>query len=202
MADDLQSITAEFLLRPLDSGGVSPQNQLASSRPFAQLVHTGSVALTGSGVGDTANIRLTLPLPQNYAYRLERFLAVVQATAFFSWGNENQALIVYAATSPEIASGATTELILKLNHGSFLSRGGTAEGTAFNYMPDAVDGSASCPILYGYADAAVYPVFMINDGETDVDASVLTYWASWLVYELEQTNQANFHQAMPITPSG
>lgn len=42
-------------------------------RPFSQVVFRGNFTLDGSGVGDTADCRITFPLPHNVVWQLDNF---------------------------------------------------------------------------------------------------------------------------------
>lgn len=202
MANDLQSITAPLDLRGLVTSHSSPEEREKTSEPFAQLIHTeDAVSLDGSTGTDTFNISLTLPLPQNYAYRLERAQVIITAPTANSWGDTAAGLYIYPASSPAVASGSTTELHLSFEDANIESLGSVQKGKIWTYQP-LLQGM-SCPILFGYPDVGVYPRFHLGDSDTDVNTDlVMSYWFTWMVYSLEQVNNAAIHWPMPVTPSG
>lgn len=213
MANDLQEITAPSDLRPLVTRYQSPEERLETSEPFAQLIHTqDAVSLDGSTGTDTFNISLTLPLPQNYAYKLERAQVVITAPTQNVWGDQDAGMYIYAASSPAVASGATTELFLSMHKTIVEDLGNVQRGGTWNYASaggtiasgfGSIASSMSCPFLFGYPDVGVYPRFALGDSNTDVNTDlVMSYWFTWLVYQLEQVNHAAVHWPTTITPSG
>ncbi len=204
MANILQTVTAPVDLRPLVTAHSTPAQRERTSEPFAQLIHTqDAVALDGSTGTDTFNIAIEMELPPNYAYKLERANVSTSAATANVWGQMNAQLRVYPATSPAIAPGATTELVITMEKSSIEGLGEVQSGNAYDYSVGG-SGHMSCPILFGYVgNSGPWPRFTLGDSEQDVQTDIkLSYWFTWLVYSLEQVNNAAIHWPMPITPSG
>lgn len=99
-------------------------------QPDAVIAFRGFATLDGAGAGDTADCRITLPLPGNWIYQLNSFQAAYESTA----RNYNQAMLeLYYAAQPGAFNGQTTQL----NYGCMV-------GFAYDL---ANAGTVTCPIV-------------------------------------------------------
>lgn len=90
------STKADYIL--LQGGGVGVF-------PVARVVFRGSATLNGSGVGDTADTRITLPLPSDNVWQMDSFALHVEGTA----GYDVNLFEMYVAPSTT-AFGQSTQI--------------------------------------------------------------------------------------------
>ena len=73
--------------------------------PVARVVFRGAATLDGSGVGDTADCRITLPLPSDNVWQMDSFALHVESTAAY----DNNLFEMYVAPSTT-AFGQSTQI--------------------------------------------------------------------------------------------
>jgi len=90
------STKVDYIL--LENGGVGVF-------PVARVVFRGSATLDGSGVGDTADCRITLPLPSDNVWQMDSFAMHVESTI----GYDENIFEMYVAPSTT-AFGQSTQI--------------------------------------------------------------------------------------------
>lgn len=206
MARDLQEATAAVKLIPFDG---PPENiRLMQGGPFAQVVHNDVLIVDGSGVGDTADLRLTLPLPGNHVYVLE---------AFALWGFstngvtqfDNGLLETYYSPLPakDTTGGGTVQQNFQVHGSNNLSIISTSNArmwqlgmTAGTYNQDYSGvNSVDRLVLYGNEAGGTDPVLWLSAGpDTAVPGEVLDYAIVWLAFTVDQFFQSPMYQRLPV----
>lgn len=206
MARDLQEVNAAVNLIPFDG---PPENvRLMGGYPFAQVVHNAALVLAGSGVGDTADMRLTLPLPGNHVYVLSGFAAYTFATGQATQ-YDNGIFETYYSPKPakDTTGGGTVQQDFQV-HGSnnitIISTSnirmwqlGMTAGT-YNQDYSGVN-SPDRLVLYGNEAGGTDPVLWLSAStDTAVPTEVLDYAITWLAFTVEQFFQSPMYHRLPV----
>lgn len=206
MARDLQEATAAVNLIPFDG---PPENvRLMGGYPFAQVVHNDVLIVDGSGVGDTADLRLTLPLPGNHVYVLNGFalwgFSTNGVTQF-----DNGLLETYYSPKPakDTTGGGTVQQNFQVHGSNNLSLISTANQrmwqlgmTAGTYNQDYSGvNSVDRMVLYGNEAGGTDPVLWLSAGpDTAVPGEVLDYAITWLAFTVDQFFQSPIYHRLPV----
>ena len=167
--------------------------------PVARVVFRGSATLNGSGVGDTADCRITLPLPSDNVWQMDSFAVHVEGTTQYDQG----LFEMYVAPSTT-SFGQSTQINFPLYQAGEVTPipGGTST-TSYNLVGQlrgtggaALD--AAVPfndpyriISFNDVSAGADPVIHIGGGSSsDVDGGTIRLVVSFLAYTFEQMSNA------------
>jgi len=188
MANVIQSETAPQHMRPFTGYQGRP------GEPIATLVHTQDVlAVDLVAAGNTAGLRLSLPLPIDYAYRLINGVATIRGDQSGRWQWPH--LVLYFATHNGLAPNLTTELDLPMASSynvdaaqeqkvTFTMGGGVVDSA--KDAGSSNDGSpASKMLVYGHS--GVQPNFEMSEPTASTNAATISYLFQWMVYEIENS---------------
>lgn len=189
MAVTTQTEEAVPVMRPLTTRYPTSLERNEQGEPFGQVVFTSdAVVLDGSGVGDTARLRLSFPLPDGYGYSIQRLCL----TVYTDWGSKSL-MEFYVAAGPEIAGASTTQLEFSLQNAALTGDGaGLTVARAITWEPS---NQGTPPILFGYDPLLTntFPTVVVEDTDTAVPASTMSWYAAFLVWELETVNYMQMH---------
>jgi len=199
MARDLQEVTAGS-----EAGTAAEYIQLEGGgrgiMPFAKMVFSGSFTLDGSGVGDTADLRLTLPLPSTNVWQLQQFAFNTEGTTAYTIGRFTIGyapstidfgestilsfpLLASSSTSPHLVSADTPWVLAA----STIDTGGAALGSALK-----VDDPFRL-VTFNDVNSTADPIIWIGTPGTNAAAGTVRFAVSFLGYSFEQMNRAELH---------
>lgn len=174
----------------------------AGIKPFARMVHRGFFDLDGSGVGDTADCRLSLPLPDQVVWQLDQLAFWTLATDDYITG----AMEFFIAPTT-VAFGASTQINYPFSPTVSVNPSDVAGsqqvywgffGSPLNPVNQAILGAAVTfddpyrVINYQETSGGADPVIWISSqAETNATAGQARVYASWLGYNYEQFNSAD-----------
>lgn len=196
---------AEYIL--LDGGG-------RGILPIAKMVFRGSATLDGSGVGDTADCRITFPLPKNVVWQLATWH--FSAESGINGLDYDEALLELFYAPAVIAFGASTQLnfgvlrsepanlisVLDVSNyivGNLLQKPGETLIVSTSFNEDVQSPFA----LLSYQDESqgANPVLWLSAGtQTDVDSNVVRFSIMFLGYTFEQANSALMYTGLDRRP--
>lgn len=203
MARDAQEVTCgsttgtfvDYI--PLEGGG-------HSIVPFSRVVFRGSFDLDGSGVGDTADCRLKLPLPSTNVWQMDQFAVAVEGTVDYDQGVFE---LYYAPSTIEF--GSSTQLNYVMTPTDQIDPTGT--NTILNFLLGAVvvnnigtTVAAALPnddpykvISFNDTSSGAEPVVWISGGnQTNITAGTMRFAVSFLGYTFEQMNKGILHAGL------
>ncbi len=178
---------ADFTL--LEGGGVAMM-------PAAHMAHRGAFVLAAQTGTDTANLRLTLPLPNNLVWQLRTFHCVVEDSAGWNRGDFE---LFYAPTTQE--DGNSTELVFPLQASAAIASSSTADSirnfvfaisddadaTAGAWVGVLGRGSGMTPMdLMSFNDGTMNAVVALRAAAAAPVAGVCRFAQTWLGYTFEQ----------------
>lgn len=198
MAHDQQTHTQQAEFIQLDGGG---QGIL----PYSKAVHRGNLGLDGSGAGDTASCRVTLPLPSNTVWLLDHWSAAVyyntNPTTPYAVGNFE---MYYAPSTTEF--GQSTQINFPIAFSAKYDITGVTR-----YQGLGLGQSAKCLVASATnSDVAIrtgdpYKILSFNDESGGADPVIdisgnssqaiaqdgsLLFAVGWLGFTFEQINRA------------
>lgn len=203
MADVQQLVTAgiesgtksEYIL--LDGGG-------SSIFPVAQQVHRGVFTLDGTTGTDTANLRLTLPLPSNIVWQLRTFQLTIETSVDWVRGRFEY---FYNPSTTEF--GQSTQLNFPMGAASQMT---IPQGTAAitNWMIAFLDNSTATSgqwvepltgpmgpfdlISFNDVSNGADPVIALSTGAgAAVTEGAIRFGVTWLGYTFEQMRSSHLH---------
>lgn len=166
--------------------------------PYSRMVFRGAFELDGTGVGDTGNCRVTLPLPNNTVWQLDQFALWISGTSGYDLGK----LELYCAPSTT-EFGGTTQMDFQLCPTQSIdqSQGGTQEmQMILAAQMLTAGGSALSPVLqwdpyriitYNDESLGADPVIDIGGGSaTNIGGGTARCYVTFLGYTFEQMNHA------------
>ncbi len=164
--------------------------------PVARVVFRGSATLDGSAVGDTADCRITLPLPSDNVWQMDSFALHVEGTS----GYDSNLFEMYVAPSTT-AFGQSTQVNFPL---TICGAGAPVPGSDTSYCyalagKQTVSGGIA---LYNFDDP--YRIITFNDvsggadptihlsggSTTNVTGGTLRLVVSFLAYTFEQMSDS------------
>ncbi len=167
--------------------------------PVARVVFRGSATLNGSGAGDTADCRITLPLPSDNVWQMDSFAFHTETTAGYDVG----VFEMYVAPSTT-AFGQSTQVNFPLMQ--LAGRSAVPGGT--NSFPYAIAAQAKNTsgstfassltlddpyriISFNDVSAGADPVIHISGGsETNIASGTIRMVVSFLGYTFEQMSSS------------
>ena len=215
MALDTQTHTADFVTSTFQTIYHPPEID-RTSEPFGMLYHRENLGddptLDGSGVGDTPRLDLILPLQAGFVYRLNRFMMNV-VSGDNQWGTQGF-MTVFLSPPGLNTPGLATQLNYPLNRALFAGSvpgtetrvsislgGGAGGGTSAAERQNTNQGTpptAELPlILAANTTLGTQPVVTIATPNTNVSAGTFSYWAEWLMYRVEQTQNSGLYWPVP-----
>lgn len=203
MARDAQTVTigqtsspdntlAEYI--PLRGGGIG-------ILPVARYVHRGSFAINGSGSSDTADLRVTLPLPSNVVWQLDQFAFITEDTnSYFAgvfemyiapssteFGDSTQiSYPMYKSIRVDPANLGNDYVSWQFGDGGAIrpDTGAIVQAAARNLDPFRV-------ITFNDISGGADPVIWIGtDNGVNATPGTGRVFVSWLGYTFEQMNSA------------
>lgn len=165
--------------------------------PVARVVFRGSATLNGSGAGDTADCRITLPLPSDNVWQMDSWAMHVEGTAQY----DNNLFEMYVAPSTT-AFGQSTQINFPVY------QAGRTQPTSTFIQPYALGGqmyssSGSAMesgvlfddpfriITFNDVSAGADPVLWLSGGSsTAVTGGTVRLVISFLAYTFEQMSDA------------
>ena len=213
MARDAQTITigdttqsgndTKVDIVPLERNAASP------IAPFQLVSMRGSFTLDGSGVGDTADCRISMPLPGNNVYQLYSLSFSVVGTDPKQY--DQGLLEIYYAPKPG-EFGQTTQLNFGLSPGANMAISQVAGSVVVPWGVGAVqldqsgtqatNGSFDIQqpfklIFGGSAAGGTNPVIWIGGGgQTNLDSATCYIGVNFLGYTLEQWGHAGLYTGL------
>lgn len=169
--------------------------------PVARVVFRGSATLDGSGVGDTADCRITLPLPSDNVWQMDSFAVHTEGTTDYdsnlfemyvapsttAFGQSTQIdfpLIKTVSINPSQAAGSSVSSYALAGHVSAAGSGTNIETSILFEDPFRI---ISFNDLSGGAD----PVIWLSGGNTTaVTSGTVRLVVSFLAYTFEQMSNA------------
>ena len=203
MARDAQAITIGQTTSP-DNTAVDYIPLAGGGRgiwPSVRCVHRGSFAINGSGVGDTADLRITLPLPSNVVWQLDQFAFVTEDT------NEYDAGVFELYIAPSSTEfGDSTQITYPMFRGIQTDPAGLGNdyqnwqfGVAAPIRPNSggwMNGAVNNldpfrVITFNDESGGADPVIWIGSvTNTDIQSGTGRLYVSWLGYTFEQMDSA------------
>ena len=214
MAADQQIATASAEVLPFNT--YPAEERRWSNIPHSRVVHRGTLELDGSGAGDTADLRLTLPLGGRDVYQLNTVQLWMQNGANTIEYGKWAALELYLLDRPSEAFGTSTQMNIGVqwsdNYETFVGAGINQRFGGLGYLVEDsaapnVGGSAPGWItdpgrlhLLGSDLGGTDPVYVMSAGtSTNVNANTqLRYWFEWLMYDFEQCLNMPLHYRTPV----
>lgn len=168
--------------------------------PVARVVFRGSATLDGSGVGDTADCRITLPLPSDNVWQMDSFAFSVDTTTDYDVGR----LEMYVAPSTT-AFGQSTQVNFPLSQTARHNPSQVAGAESISYF---IGGQAQTTGGAGTNSAVIFddpfriisfndisagadPVIWLGGGSaTNVSSGTIRLVVSFLAYTFEQMSNS------------
>ena len=205
MADDQQLATANLEILPFNT--LDSEERRDTAIPHARTIHRGQLQLDGSGVGDTANLRLTLPLESRDIYMLNNMFLYhaassgsLQSTYIIGW------LELYLLDRPSDQFGQSTQMHIGLEQSDEYA---IPQGEVKYWGPgfkQLTGNMARNPYQESIGDigriqymgtelGGTSPVLGLDSGSnTNVNTdTTLFYWFEWLAYDFEQCLNMPLH---------
>lgn len=198
MARDLQEVTigtepgtfSNYV--PLSAGG-------QFTMPNAIVSHRGEFDLDGSGVGDTADTRITFPLPADQAWQLNSFHVQLHDTSDY-----DKCLLELTVRPPPVQNGAAQLLRFPLVQSDFWQHEVAAVDfhqynfAVSNFNSPGADSaivtgmqSPGSILFYNNTQSFANPVIWIGAGDTtNVTGGSFKFNLLWLGFTKEQSDTA------------
>lgn len=208
MAVDNQDYTAIASLIPFETLYPEP-DRYRTSEPFGRLIHReplgDDVTLDGSGAGDTARLRLFFNLPDKFVFRLTS-LRLLMYTTDVNWGqayaecyliplpnrSDNKTLVNFPLSRDFGAvsvPGVETNITFTLGQTGNPSQSHGASPSPYSQLP----------LFYGGGGSASGLVLNIPTSTDTSPAGTFSYYAEWLVYNVEQARRSALWWPVPVT---
>lgn len=203
MPRDAQTATAgvtagtEARYIQLEGGGIA-------QFPASRMVFHGSFGLDGSGVGDTADCQLTLPLPDGVVWQLDQWAVTIATSEDYNEG------IFQQTFKPYSGSGISTTIdhpIIRCRSNNPSQVAGalvcgyalggqvvSSLGVNLNALSDGFDPFRV--ISYNNADVADPVVWLSSGTGTQATAGTLMFYITYLGYTFEQMEMAWLHSGL------
>lgn len=167
--------------------------------PVARVVFRGSATLDGSGAGDTADCRITLPLPSDNVWQMDSFAFHVEGTTDY----DMNLFEMYVAPSTT-AFGQSTQINFPLSRTAPIdpAQSGTGSSSyAFASQP-ANTVNQGVETMVGFQDpfriitfndvsAGADPVIWLSGGaQTNINSGTIRLVVSFLAYTFEQMSNS------------
>ena len=217
MAVDLQDLTAVASAQSFRTIYQEPE-RWRTGEPWGVLKHRrlgGSDVLNGSGVGDTAALRLSFPLMPNFGHVLRRLVVNLRTDEFATLTGLEQAYsfgrletFIGEATDPK----STTQIDYACGRCVLFGSNGVPDSVQFSIgggfqradIVAAQAAAAQCanvdasdvPAQYSFPgpdSAACYPTFATAGIGTAVDAGTVDYYAEWWLFDINQMEYSATH---------
>lgn len=169
--------------------------------PFSRMVFRGAFALDGSGVGDTADCRLTLPLPSTTVWQLDQLAISIEDTEDYT----NNLLELYYAPGTT-AFGESTQLNFQLlpfvgvsphNIGTFLNLvpGGQGRNVAGTAQAFSLGNRGPFDVIsFNDSSGGADPVVWMGGGaDTNLTGGTCRFALTFLGYTFEQMRRGNLY---------
>lgn len=194
MARDAQSVVVGEEAGTLVDIVPLQRNPSSAWAPFQLVSFRGSFLLDGSGVGDTADCRIRMPLPGNNVYQMQFFHMTVDTTTAYDLG---QFELYYAPKPGEFGSADQCTYQLQRTTSWDVWNSGTVN-VGYFLSPDVAGGAGSLsigqveqspfrPIYGGTAVGGTDPAIHIGSGaDTNAGTGTCRFVVNFLGYTLEQ----------------
>lgn len=166
--------------------------------PVARVVFRGSATLDGSGVGDTADCRITLPLPSDNVWQMDSFAFHVEGTNEY----DMNLFEMYVAPSTT-AFGQSTQINFPLSRTGGIDPASTGT-SSFSYALAGQGFNAANVastmvqfddpfkiITFNDVSAGADPVIWLSGGtQTNITGGTIRLVVSFLAYTFEQMSDS------------
>jgi hypothetical protein len=167
--------------------------------PVARVVFRGAATLDGSGAGDTADCRITLPLPSDNVWQMDSFAFHTEDT----FGYSQNLLEMYVAPSTT-AFGQSTQVNFPISRFSGAQPGGTTLSSFYGIAGQPRDTSGNAIeammkfedpfriITFNDVSAGADPVIWLSSGtNTNIGSGTIRLVVSFLAYTFEQMSDSS-----------
>lgn len=211
MAVTTQSVTAAHRLRPFNT--LYTTNRFRTSEPWGECVQSGTETLNGGGAGNEARLRLFLPLPQGFVYRMVNGWWIKRG-GDTSWGSnpEHAAMELFVGIDANTPAISTSQIDIPFSRSVMDDdpTGNLGEIMSFSLGSGVFNSSGvqaaiyqHVPLVYGYWDessaSGTTPVFRCGTATQNAGAGTFDYYFKWLAYNVEQAANSALHWLIPVT---
>jgi hypothetical protein len=182
-------------------------NPASALTPFQMVSFRGSLVLDGSGAGDTADCRITMPLAGNNVYQMHSFAMWSDVTSY----DEGYLEVYYAPKSGEFGQTTQINFPLTFSRSMDLAQAGSGmatyniasilyDGSTTAYHPQILNADSQSPFKFIFGGAEVGgtdPVIWIGGGSsTAVPSGNLYLVCNFLGFTIDQWSNAALYTGL------